>query len=377
MKTTLPLITLLAWALLLPHQAFAQPAVDVDGAIVDLVEDAAEEPAHPEPPAEESKPQDTTEPVAATPPKPAPPPGTLVFHLMDGTIITGKLQTQTIPLKTEFGDLVIPITKIQHFAPGLIAHPELNKQITGLIEQLAHSKAGQRDKAQEQLVGFGPGLAPELQRYANDKDAERRVRISKVLEEIYSNQEEYEDDDGKPTVSLARLDTIRTEHFTAAGRIQQDSFSIRSKFGALTVKLADIKAVHAPTSSKPDVRKSIEVTGKDMAGMNYKDTGIRIKRGDRITINADGKITMSPWGNNTISNPDGMANNGMYNGNIPLGALAGRIGNSGEEFLVGRKTAFTAKKSGTLYLGFAMQTNWANYQFPGSYQARVHVKPVP
>ena len=85
---------------------------------------------------------------------------------------------------------------------------------------------------------------------------------------------------------------------------------------------------------------------------------------------------MSPWGSNSVSGPDGIPQNGMYNGKIPMGALAGRIGDSGEELLVGSKNTIVAKKSGVLQLGFAMQQNWSNYQFPGEYKVRVRVVPT-
>lgn len=356
MKPSLALAALLLAGVTHPLLAQAQdppataPAVDAEAA------------ATPEAP---SKPQ-----------APAAPPGTLRFHLMDGTVITGRFQTQTLPIKTEFGDLVVPVTAIYSFAPGLASHPELDKQIGSLIDQLADPSAKARDKAQTELVGFGAGIIPELQRFANDHDAERKARIATIIEELLSLEDDFGQDRGGPVVSLNRLDTIETEHFTIAGEIQQGTFKIRSKFGELVVELADVKTAQRIRVVKPETRKSIGVSGADMAGRNYKSTGIRINRGDKIIITADGKITLTPWGNNVVSTPDGVAQNGMYNGTIPLGALAGRIGDSGEEFLVGRKKTFVAERSGVLQLGFAMQQNWANYQFPGEYEAKIRVVPT-
>lgn len=348
------------------------------------VEDAVEiAPIQPDP----DKPgQPAAKPAAETPadrpdseqPTPAdqPKPGVLRFHLMDGTIITGKLTTKALPVSTEFGDLVVPIDAITNFAPGLGSHPEIDQTITKLIHDLASPDAKTRDKSQSQLIAYGPGLLTELQAYANDKDAERKVRIATITEELLETEPDEFGIEQGPSVSLKRLDQIVTPSFTVAGKIKQDNFVIASKFGQLTVKLKDIKTVERLTTDKPEMRKVVQVAGSDMTCRNYKKTGIRVNRGDRIIISAEGRITMSPWGNNSVSGPDGIPQNGMYNGKIPMGALAGRIGDSGEEFLVGSKKSFVAKKSGTLQLGFAMQQNWANYQFPGEYKTRIRVVPA-
>lgn len=375
--------SLIAFAALLAFAtlpSFAQP----EAATSELVELIPTQPIPVPEPDEEDKPDaqdaasedDTDKPTPDATPADKPKPGVLKFHLMDGTIITGKLTTKALPVSTDFGDLTVPIDAIASFAPGLGSHPEIDQTIDKLINQLASPDAKTRDKAQAQLLTYGPGLLSELQANADDPDAERRVRIATITEELLSIEPDEFGLDQGPTVSLTRLDQIVTERFTIAGKIKQDSFTIASKFGELSVKLKDIKAVERISTDKPEVRKTVQVAGTDMTCRNYKNTGIRVNRGDRIIISADGKITMSPWGNNSVSGPDGIPQNGMYNGKIPMGALAGRIGDSGEEFLIGSKKSFVAKKSGVLKLGFAMQQNWANYQFPGEYKTRIRVVPA-
>lgn len=321
--------------------------------------------------AAENKPAKTTAPAQATPPN------TLRLHLMDGTVITGQLQTQALSIKTAFGDLVVPIDAIISMQPGFASHPQRNGAFRQLISDLSAPDARTRDAAQEKLATFGPALIPQLQRLLeeSDKDPERKVRLETLIETLYSEEQAFGEDD-RPSPSLKQLDTIATKHFTIAGRVQQQQFKVRSKFGELVVNLKDIMAAQQLSTKPAEIRKAVQVSGTDMTVTAYKSTAIKIKRGDKVIIQADGKITMSPWGNNSISSPDGVAQNGMYNGTIPLGALAGRIGKNGEEFLVGSKNTFVAKQSGTLYLGFAMQANWSNYQFPGNYTARIRVIPA-
>lgn len=338
------------------------------------VQDVAEAPA-------EGDADAATQTEPETQPEPAEDitPGTMRFYLMDGSVLTGTLAVDTIPMKTEFGELVVPIESIQRFAPGLQSHPELEKRISALVEQLGHPDAGRRDAAQSQLIAFGPGLIDELTTHKGSDDAERKLRVEAILETLYEQSMDPMSamgPDTQPRPSLVRLDEIETEAFTMAGQITQTEFEIRSKFGTLKVSLGDIMSVEVLTSTVPETRRSIDISGSDFAGISYKNTGIRLNRGDRVIIQADGQITMSPWGRNTMSGPDGMPQNGQYSGNIPLGALCGKIGDSGEEMMIGSKTNFVAQRAGTLYLGFAMQSNWTNQNFPGKYNARIRVIPA-
>lgn len=306
------------------------------------------------------------------------PPGTMRFHLMDGSIITGRIANESLPIKTQFGSLTVPVEKIESFSPGLASHPKLDQRIQDLIQRLGSPKAVVRDKAQSELASYGQGLIPELQRHADDPDAERKVRVATIIENLFA--QEGEDDPfletQGPQVSLERLDAIITNEFTMAGTIQQKTFEIESKYGKLSVALEDIKAVEKFRTRPPEIRQALDISGQDMTCKSYKKTRIRLSPGDRVIVIADGSINMSPWGSRTYSTPDGTPNNGMYQGNIPMGALAGKIGDSGTEFMIGSKHSFVAQRAGTLQLGFAMQPNWANYQFPGKYEVRIRVVPA-
>ena len=64
------------------------------------------------------------------------------------------------------------------------------------------------------------------------------------------------------------------------------------------------------------------------------------------TITAEGTITMTPWGSNNVSTPDGGSSYGWYvNNKIYGGALVGKVG-EGEVFKIGSQLSFTAANSG-------------------------------
>jgi hypothetical protein len=99
------------------------------------------------------------------------------LHLMEGSVVAGRLSTETVTVETAFGKLEIPVANIVSFTPGLDSHPEERKKIGRLIQQLGSNNAGERDAAQRTLTDMGKTIQTELSRYVMDEDTERRSRI--------------------------------------------------------------------------------------------------------------------------------------------------------------------------------------------------------
>jgi hypothetical protein len=95
-----------------------------------------------------------------------------------------------------------------------------------------------------------------------------------------------------------------------------------------------------------------------------------------VQITADGRLTMTPWGNNAFSTPEGSEQFQWYLPNqIAGGALVARVGTSGKVFKVGAKHNFTATRAGILYFGIAMNPQFASqdYSYPGRYDVKIRV----
>ncbi len=297
------------------------------------------------------------------------------LHLMEDSIVTGALSVESITVTTEFGTLEIPVTHIVRVTPGLDSHPEQKRRIVSLIQQLGSNNVKERDEAQKALTELGGAIMPLLERYASDDDAERRTRVQKIVAEIEEAAEEFSEEGGA-VHALIPEDTVQTTLFTVVGQVSPKSFEVKTKFGSLTVALADIREARRDSGSPQEIRKAFGVSGANLVQVNYKNSGIRVNKGDEVAITADGTIVMSPWGNNTTSTPEGGANFQWYVPNkIPGGALVARVGTSGQEFKVGSKHSFTATKSGVLYFAVAMNSQFANqgYNFPGEYNVKVRV----
>jgi len=334
------------------------------------------------PPADAAVPQvepSEAEPPIEAEPKPEPPPPRFIrLRLRDGSIIGGDLSIESITVKTEFGDLVVPIRRITAIEPGLNSYPELVARIRKLVEQLGADDYNQRERAQKELAELGDQAEQVLQQHHDDENAERKRRVGELLKAIAKRAEEQallgEPSEGRKSWRLE--DTVVTPSFTMVGEITPKTFKVTSKYGPLSVALADVLKGERRTAKRDDVLGVATVNQQHLAPRGFHRTGLRVQRGDRVTVYAEGSLVMSPWGSNQSSSPDGNTYFGNYQG-MPGGALIGRIGSSGQLKKIGARSTFVATADGELELAIAMMPQYANqgYQFPGQYKARIKISP--
>lgn len=308
-------------------------------------------------------------------------PKIVVLHLQDGSVITGEMEVSELSVATDFGTLKIPLDKVRSLTPGLASSPELAAKVNGLIEALGGEDYKGREQAHKDLVALGLKVHRLLEAKRNDENAERKRHIGEILkefEELTAEQEEL--NEGAPSTDKPwiALDTVVTPDFTIVGQVSPAEFKVASKYGPLSVKMADLRRADRPTSVKDSIRKLVTVPGDSLVQRSFKNSGIRVEAGDKITIRADGSVVMSPWGSDQTSSPDGGQNFGWYIPNQILGGcLVAKIGDKGQVFKVGSKSTFVAKASGTLQFAMAMQHQYAQqgYSYPGQYNVRVSVDP--
>ncbi len=299
------------------------------------------------------------------------------FHMWDGSIVGGEVTIEKIEVQTEFGTLQIPIGKIIKFHPGLNSMPERSQAIDSLVEGLGDKDFGVREKSHRELLAMGIQLRFELNKFEDGGSAERKKHLNEIKKEIAELIDELDELDEPADQPFIRGDTIVTEEFSIVGKIVQNEFAVGSKFGNLVVNLTDIKMGDRSfiDDTKPEVRKSVTVSGTAFFQNKPATTKIRVNRGDKIVIRANGMVQWTNW--NTSSGPDGITNQGQWQG-MNCGCLVGRIGESGKYIKLGTKSEFTAKQTGVLYLGVAMRDNYASnngYRWEGDYQVKVLVQP--
>jgi len=90
----------------------------------------------------------------------------------------------------------------------------------------------------------------------------------------------------------------------------------------------------------------------DNANNGWTNTGLVVRRGQRLRINASGRVSL---GNNRFSTPDGLPNlpdRDKLMRNQPTGGLIAVIGDDNDEFIfIGRSRDFVVQRDGVLFLG--------------------------
>lgn len=304
-------------------------------------------------------------------------PGNYVrFHMWDGSIVAGEVQVDGISVETEFGVLQVPIERIRKLYPGLDSFPEMNAKIVRLVEGLGDKDFDVREKSHRELSSMGMQIRNEIDKFDDGGSAERKKRLATIKQEINEALDEFEEEESPADRSMIRGDSVETPEFEIVGKILQETFTINSKFGQLTVNLSDIKMAERSFEEKKEtVKKNVTVGAEKFFQRQPVSTRIRVNKGDKISIKADGVVQWTNW--SSSSTPEGLGNQGQYQG-IQSGTLCARIGSNGKITKVGSKSDWTAKQSGILYLAISMQDNYLNqnsYRWTGEYKAKVQVKP--
>ena len=299
------------------------------------------------------------------------------FHMWDGSIVAGEVQVNSISVKTEFGVLEVPIRRIQKMFPGLDSFPELNARIESLVEGLGDKDFDVREKSHRELASMGMQIRNEIDNFNDGGSAERKKRLAAIKQEINQTLDEFDEEDSPADRSMIRGDSVKTPEFEIVGKILQEKFIIKSKFGQLSVNLNDIKMAERSFNEKKEtVKKNVTVGAEKFFQRSPVSTRIRVNKGDKISIKADGVVQWTNW--SSSSTPEGLPNQGQYQG-IQSGALCARIGSSGKIIKVGSKGDWTATQNGILYLGVAMQDSYlaqTGYRWTGEYKAKVQVQPA-
>ncbi len=307
----------------------------------------------------------------------------LRLHLADGTILTGDLSMDSVTVNTRYGPLTVPVTQIVSFTPGLKSRGDLAQRLADLLKGATREDPAEFEPALRQLEGLGPRIIPVIDTHladtGNDDARQRLGELRARLVELQGDDDLFFDSDEPPTDQLLEGDLIVTPAFTIVGEITPGEFSVASKYGRLDLSLNDILYAVRDTGEAQTIAKSVTVQGLNMVQRQLASAGVRLQRGDRVSVEAEGAINYTPRGSNAMITPAGAANYGQYRPGIPVGTLMARIGSTGEMVNIGASQQFVADRNGELQFGWACADNYStrNYNWTGNYKVKVKVTRPP
>lgn len=176
--------------------------------------------------------------------------------------------------------------------------------------------------------------------------------------------------------SAAEVESIKFEESgPAAASTRTASYKEPEKTAESQDKIV-IESERAPVKPSGEKMKPIEWSIKvsaDSTANGWTNTGWVVKKGQRIHISGDGRVSL---GRNQTSPPSGLSSlddDQKLLKNVPTGALIAVIGDDNNDFIyIGAEREFTATRDGSLFLGI----NEGNLEDnSGAYSVKVQIIP--
>ena len=297
------------------------------------------------------------------------------LHLKNGDIISGKIDVDEIVLETNYGKLTFPIGDINSINLGLQNSNFDKSKLLDLLEILSSSNKNNsaKERAFDEIIKMKEATIPFIKSYMqstkeyNDSEFSVNVLYEVMLSKynITKNYSIYDEIifNGKNSVEgTYSFENIVLE--TDYGRIKIERNFIQS----IDVKIVE-DGFRKDNTFKVLANKYI--SGNKEKG--WLNTGILVKKGDKLKIVADGTIRLASLSGNTYT-ADGGINGapGPLDKKINYGQLLYKISQSGTAQKAGDNLNIEIEKTGILYLSiFETVYNPAN---TGYYNVKVRVK---
>lgn len=309
---------------------------------------------------------------ATVPDDTAKPPPT--FYLLDGSKIAGQPLLKELAVETAYGTLLVPVDHLVSIRMARRIPAQQREEILALIARLGHEDFDTRDSASAALEAMGAPALELLRKAMRSPDEETRSRAEVLVAAITkagtpSNGSEPGETSEDSRIQLARGtdDEIVTMKMTLRGMIQQDSFRVQSRYGALRVAAADVAGIQF-RSLGPSALKVTVASNQQPPG-NWLDTKLDLEKGQTLRVKASGQISVRNY--NVLAGPAGNTDwGGNTFGNFPMLSLVGKVGKKGQPFLVGEEHQGKPKGAGRLYLAIVPFSPYPGGA-SGSYQAQI------
>jgi len=225
----------------------------------------------------------------------------LCFELVDGTVITGRLESNVITIRISSGNVLkVPAAALTELTVGLNDHPKLVQGVETLVKAL--DSAETRQGALRKLIALGPAVAPIVKRHAAGDVSARHTAVAEILAAYESWSTIHPDAPEALARPLEPRSKVRAGHNTFLGTVTVRQFKIASPYGSAIVKLDELRrigpAARAARSKRGrwgvELRDKTRVEGTAISGSlqartRYGTMVVPCGQIQRATIAADGK----------------------------------------------------------------------------------------
>jgi hypothetical protein len=314
------------------------------------------------------------------------------LNLRDGNTMSGTTTMNDIVLKTNYGQLSIPIQNVNTIVVGIGSDKLITDKANQYLKVLnSNASEDMKKGAYADLVKLGAKAITAINAFEADpkNNTEEAIvgeyTISGALSELKST---YNIDDVSKINDVVSIDN----EYTIGGSYEFTKIDIKTEYGSLSVPKEKIKSMDIsytePGNGNEIVLKLIaskHISGNQNGG--WLKTGINLKQGQKFTITANGEVTLASLSNQKYK-PDGSytATNGTTypatnttdeyssGGSYPVyGNVVYKVGETSYDVLkAGAKYTGTAKSNGMLLISiYETVYNAAN---TGAYTVKISLK---
>ncbi|HJZ90962.1 MAG TPA: hypothetical protein VKE40_08820 [Gemmataceae bacterium] len=305
---------------------------------------------------------------AADPPKPAPSKGAAAaveVRLADGSSVRMNLTQPHVEIVTKYGKLAIPAHEVRRVEFGFRYPEGAEAKITELVNRLGDGNYKRREAAAADLLAYKEIAYPALKRATKSSDAETAKRAAELVGKL-------EDKLPAETLKFREFDVVSAIDFTARGQIESKTLQgYTPYFGDVSLQVAEVRSLRSVALGGEATVQVDAARYADNRTADWLDTDMELTGDTPVEIVATGTIQLHP-GAGYEAGPKGHPSysSGMH----PAGMLLGRVGSSGEVFVIGEKYQGTPRERGKLYLRIA-PSPWPG-QTSGQFKVTITLNPV-
>jgi hypothetical protein len=267
----------------------------------------------------------------------------LIMQFHDGTSIRLVPLDKQLEVITKYGKLTVPTIDVRRIEFGLHVPEDTAKQLDELMKELESTDAQTRQNAGKKLIGLGRYAYPALVKASKGSNLETTRQIQELLKEMRKKYPAY-------ILKIRSEDTIYTRDFTIVGNLSSPTMKVKTEhFGEATVRLSDLRSARTTTGTG-ELEVTLDATKYGSNINQWMETEFTVESDIRLKITASGSVDVyAQAAGQYLSGPEGNNQLGQRGRYIP-GQLLGRIGESGQVFVIGPNFDGTPQQEGKLYL---------------------------
>lgn len=282
----------------------------------------------------------------------------------DGTRIEGRATLPRISVRSSAGHAVIAPRDLCSYSSALPATPGEGAKITGGLQSVAGKDPRAAENAMAELTDLGlPVLTPLLKSF-EDRDGRQPDPLYRLYGRILPGQWDAQD---------RAADLVRVTGGGVRGHVEPFEISLQTGAGPVRVASDEIRRLAV---RRPVIERTFDLQAmRDCTYVSWLDTGIGLTSDSKLRSDAQGYVRLSYDEDGWACDPDGIADplpgKRRLQEGFRWGAILGRVGPTGERWLVGKHVEKSPAAAGRLYYVINDNEHWQNNI--GSFRVRLRV----